>query len=60
VKTYEELERLADAVLELDLDRSKGDRLKYFQLIKNLTKQELRCIADIHERRAAVLLAGDG
>jgi hypothetical protein len=55
VKTYEELERLADAVLELDLAGSKEDRLKHFQLIKELTKQELLCLADIHERRAAVL-----
>jgi hypothetical protein len=54
VKTCEELERLADAVMELDLDGSKEDRLKFFQLIKKLTKQELLCLADIHKRRAAV------
>jgi hypothetical protein len=59
VKTYEELERLADAVSELDLAGSKEDRLKCFQLIMELTKQELLCLADIHERRAADL-AGDG
>jgi hypothetical protein len=34
VKTDEELERLADAVLELDLAGSEEDRLKYFQLIE--------------------------
>ncbi len=47
----EELERLAEQTAALDLDDAE-DRRHYFELIEPLTREELRRLVEIHQRRA--------
>ncbi len=50
-RSNEELERLAEASAELDLENSE-DRRRYFELIAPLPKEDALRLAEIHRRRA--------
>ena len=57
MKSDDELQQLAESMAELDRD-DPADRKQYFELIKDLTRDDCFRLASIHRRRAEKMLRG--